>query len=314
VLLVMHAYYYSLVGALDLLCVVLALTVLHLGRGGAGYLTAALGLGLVLAASVTAFVVGRPRLVGTMMAGLLGSALALAVLGVEPTVVGAYLLLMAVGFGGSVFDVTGRTLLQRAVPSDAVAGVFAVLEALSDAGTLVGVLLVRVATAVGGYRAALIAPAALALILAAAFWRRLRAIDGAIHVPQVEVSLLRRLAIFAPLPAPPIEALARRLALERVPEGTVLMREGEPGDRFFALADGKVSVTRHGEFLAELGRGDGFGEIALVRDVPRTATVTARTPLLVYSLEKEPFVLTLTGHPAAAAQAQAVASDHLRSQ
>jgi MFS family permease len=314
VLLTLHVYYYCLIGALDLLCVILAISVLHLGGGGAGYLNAAVGAGLVLAASVTAFVVGRPRLSGTMMAGIFGSAVALAVLGLRPSVIGASVLLAAVGFGGSVFDVTGRTLLQRAVPSDAVAGVFSILEALMNAGMLLGVAVVRVATAAGGYRAALVRPAALGIVLGVVLWPRIRAIDGAAPVPQVEVSLLRRLPIFAPLPAPSLEGLARVLVAEHVAPGDVIMREGEAGDRYYAVADGTVSVTRNGQLLAELGRGDGFGEIALVHHVPRTATVTALTPTLVYGLDKEPFILAVTGHRAVEATAQAVASRRLRSQ
>jgi MFS family permease len=314
VLLTMHAYYYAVFGAVELLCVFLAASVLHLGRGGAGYLTAALGAGLVLAGSATVLLVGRTKLVGIMMTGLLGSALALAVLGARATVVGAFLLIAAVGFGSSVFDVTGRTLLQRVVPSDAVAGVFSVLESLMNVGVAIGIVMVRVATAVGGYRAALVAPALVGTVLAAALWRRLRAIDGAARVPHVEVRLLQRIPIFAPLPAPSIEALARRLLPIEVPAGTVIMHEGDPGDRYFAVADGTVEVSRGGGLLAELGRGDGFGEIALVHNVPRTATVTARTPALLYGLDKEPFVLTLTGHPTVEARAKEVAARNLRSQ
>jgi MFS family permease len=313
ILLTLHVYYYGLVGALDLLCVILAVSVLHLGQGGAGYLNAAIGVGLILAASVTTFVVGRPKLARTMTVGLIGAAVALGILGVDPTVVGAYLLLAAVGFGGSVFDVTGRTLLQRSAPSDAVAGIFSVLESLMNVGMLGGVIVVRLAIAVDGYRSALIAPAVLGLAMIGVLWRPLRSIDGASPVPHVEISLLRRLPIFALLPAPAIEALARRLVAVSVPPDTVLMREGEAGDRYFALADGTVSVTRKGAPLAVLGRGEGFGEIALVHDVPRTATVTTQTPTLAYALDKEPFILAVTGHPAAAARAQAVASDHLRS-
>lgn len=312
VLLTLHAYYFAVVGAVDLLCVILALGVLHLGESGVGYLNAALGAGIVLAASVTALMVGRPRLAGTMLGGLLGAGLALAVLGVRPSVVGAYLLIGAVGFGGSVFDVTARTLLQRTVPADCLAGVFSVLESLMNVGLAAGIVIVRVAEALGGYRAALIAPAVIGLVLSVGLWRWIRVIDASATVPQVEIGLLRSISMFTSLPPPEVEALARRLEPLRAGPGVVVMREGEPGDQYYAVADGTLSVTRSGRTLAVLARGDGFGEIALVHDVPRTATVTSRSPVLLYRLGKEPFVLAMTGHPAAGAEARAVSERRLR--
>lgn len=314
VLLTLHSYYFALVGAVDMLCIILAISVLRLGAGGAGYLNAALGVGVVVAGSVTALLVARPKLSGAMMSGLLVAATALVILGAHPSVIGAFLLIAAVGFGGSVFDVTSRTLLQRAAPSDAIAGVFSLLESIMNAGLAVGVLIVRFAVLAGGYRMALFAPGVLGVLLGAVMWRRTRAIDDAADVRQVEIQLLRSIPIFHSLPAPSIEGLARRLERMSVEPGTVIVREGDPGDRYFAVADGTVSVTLRGRPLAVLGRGDGFGEIALIHAVTRTATVTAQTPTLLYALDKESFVLTVTGHPAVEAAARTVASRNLRSQ
>ena len=112
--------------------------------------------------------------------------------------------------------------------------------------------------------------------------------------------------IFAALPPQTLEALALRLDRAAVPTGTVIIHEGDPGDRFYAIADGEVQVSRDGVNLATQGRGEGFGEIALLRDVPRTATVTAHTDVLLYTLEREPFVLAVTGHAPAAAAAEEV--------
>jgi CRP-like cAMP-binding protein len=137
--------------------------------------------------------------------------------------------------------------------------------------------------------------------------RRLLAIDRAATVPVVELGLLRRLPMFAPLGAPQLEALARVLAPLSRPRGEVIIRQGDPGDRFYLVADGELAVSAGGR----LRRGDGFGEIALLRDIPRTATVTASTDVQLYSLAKEPFLEAVTGHPTVRAEAERVVAERL---
>ena len=299
---------YILVGALDVLYVVLAITTLGMGESGAGYLNSAFGLGGLIGAAVTATLVARRRLAPALIAGLVTSALALGVLGVFPTVIGAFVLLAVVGLSRTVFDVTGRILLQRVAPPQVMGQVFALLESLMDAGLAFGAILVPVLVGLSGAPAALVGTAALSFVLVAVTWRRLRAIDDAADVPQVQIRLLRSIPIFSPLPAPELEGLARALVPVEASAGATLITEGEPGDCFYAIADGRVSVTKRGQDVATLGRGQGFGEIALIQDVPRTATVVALTDVSLYALQKEPFVLALTGHaPAARAAGDLVA-------
>jgi hypothetical protein len=310
-LLSLNVFYQALVGALDLLCVILAVSVLGLGQGGAGYLNAVVAAGGVVAGAVTAMLVGRPRLVGFLTAGIVGATVALALIAAHPTVAVAFFLLALVGLSGSVFDVTGHTLLQRVAPSDALAGIFSVRESLMDFGLMLGIVVVRVGEAAGGYRAALVAPAVLAVAAVAVLWRPLRAVDDAADVPQAEIQLLRSIRIFAVLPAPALEGVARQLAPVRVGAGTVVVREGDAGDSYYAIGDGVLSVHRGGAQVATLGRGEGFGEIALVHGVPRVASVIADTDCLLYELAKEPFVLLLTGHPVAAREADAITTRHI---
>jgi predicted MFS family arabinose efflux permease len=311
ILLVLRTFYYVLVGSLDLLCVILAVSVLHIGAGGAGYLNAALGGGALLAGFVTAFLVGRPHLANTLTFAIVAAAVALGILGSFPSVIAAFVLIAVVGLAGTVFDITGRTLWQRACPSDAIAGSFSVLEAITDLGLAAGAILVRVAIAIDGLRAALFAPAVVAVLLVAVLWRQLRKIDASATVPQVEIQLLRAIPIFAMLPAPTLEGVARDLVPLSVPAGTTVITEGDRGDRYYAIADGRLAVTRAGQLLATIGRGEGFGEIALVRDVPRVASVTTTTEALLYTLEKEPFVLTVTGHASASSAASIIVAGPL---
>jgi MFS family permease len=300
ILLSLHAFYYVLVGAVDLLCVVLAASYLHMGPGGAGYLNASFGAGALLAGFVTAFLVGRRRLKSTLVLALLAAVAALALVGTQQKIALALLLLAATGLAGSIFDASGRTLLQRSAPSDAVAGLFSVLEALMDLGIVVGAVLVQLTITLGGIRAALLAPAVAAGLLVLALWSRLRRLDQAAVIPQVELRLLRAIPIFAVLPAPTIEGLARELEQISISRGTTLFHEGDPGDRYYAVSAGELAITRRGVVVRTVSRGRGFGEIALIRDVPRSATVTALSDATLYALRKDLFVQTVTGHAAAA--------------
>lgn len=311
VLLTLHTFYFVVVGSLDLLCVVLAVDFLHLGPGGAGILNAAFGAGALFAAFFTVFLVGRRHLSHTLTFALLAAVISLAIIGVVPKVVPALFLIAGVGLGGAVFDTTGRTLLQRSAPPEAIAGVFSVLESLMDFGLATGAIVVRVALTIGGIRAALIAPAVCACVLMAVLWRRLRNIDASATIPQVEIQLLRSISIFAALPAPSLEGVARQLVPVAVPTGTVVIREGDRGDCYYAVADGELIVSRRGRVQRVVAHGDGFGEIALIRDVPRQATVTTVSDTLLYSLEKESFLEAVTGHAPTFSAARIVINRHL---
>ncbi len=314
ILLTLHGFYFVLVGAVDLLCVILAASYLHMGSGGAGYLNASFGAGALLAGFITAFLVGRRHLKTTLVVALAVAVTTLGLISATPRVVPVLLLLLVVGLSGAVFDVTGRTLLQRSSPSDAIAGLFSILEALMDLGLALGAVFVQVAMAIGGLRAALIAPAIVALVLMAVFWRRLAKLDDAATVPQVEIRLLRSIPIFAALPAPAIEGIARELEGVSVTKGTTMFHEGDRGDRYFAVANGSLAISRSGVVVGTVGRGEGFGEIALVRDVPRQATVTAVTDASLYALQKDLFLQTVTGHATAAVAATRIVDGHLTDQ
>jgi CRP-like cAMP-binding protein len=146
-----------------------------------------------------------------------------------------------------------------------------------------------------GARGALVVAGALLPVLVVPAWPRLTAIDRAARVPEEQLELLRGNAIFAPLPASTLEQLADRMAEVRAQAGEQIVRQGEPGDLFYVIEEGTVEVAVDGQPAHELGRGESFGEIALLRNVPRTATVTARTDVLLYALDRSTFIPAVTG-------------------
>jgi MFS family permease len=304
-LLILHTFYYVVIGALDLLCVVLALSYLRMGSGGPGLLNSAVGAGGLFAGVLIVFLVGRRRLVGILTLSMGVTLGALALIGAWRNVSTTIALVVVVGIGGAVFDTTSQTLTQRAAPSDSIAGSFSIREALANLGLALGVVLVRVALAVAGLKAALFAPALVGSLLLVARWHRLRTIDDAAAVPQVQIQLLRSLSLFAALPIQTIEGLARRLVLVFAPRGSNVITEGDHGDCYYCVADGTLSVTRKGRLVQTLKRGDGFGELALLRDIPRQATVTADSDALLYRLDKRSFLEMISSSPTASSMAEA---------
>ena len=181
------------------------------------------------------------------------------------------------------------------------------------AGLAIGSVLVPVLVHLGSSRLALLGVAAVLPLAAAAGGRALFTLDAQAPVPVVHIALLRSLPLFAELPAPALEGLAAALTPAEVPAGTILIRQGEEGDAYYAIAAGQFDVLQDGRFLRRYGRGEGVGEIALLRAVPRTASVIAQTRATVYRLAREPFLTAVLGHAATQLQAHSIADAQLAS-
>jgi MFS family permease len=293
-------------GALNVLIVVMALDLLDLGNSGPGFLNAAVGVGGLFGAVLALALVGRQRLAGDFGLGLLLWAVPIALIGVWPHEAPALVLLAVVGIGNTLVDVAALTLLQRAAPDEVLARVFGVIESLLVGAIGLGAILAPVLVSAFGADGALIATGAFLAVLAVASWPRLARIDAEVAVPGRELALLTNLPLFAPLPAATVEHLARSLQPVRVVAGEQIVREGEPGDRFYIVASGEVEVAADGKPLRTLGPGEHFGEIALLRAVPRTATVVARQDGELLTLDRDEFVAAVTGHPESREAADAV--------
>ena len=295
------------IGACDVLFVLLALELLETGEPGAGILSAALGAGAMLGGAGTFTIVGRPRLAAVAAAGALVWGAAIATVGLVPSAFLAPLLVIVGSAGLAIVDICGRTMLQRSVRDEILARVFGLQEGLGMAGLAAGAVLVPFLVGVFGLVGAVVAVGAILPVFVALRWPRLSDLERGAGVPAREISLLRAGTIFRPLPAPALEAVARRAVWVDVSDGERLITQGDPGDRFYVLAAGSLRVERDGTRLRDVTEpGEGVGEIAILRDVPRTASVFANRPSTLLAIDRAPFLAAVTGHPDAHAAADAV--------
>jgi MFS family permease len=293
-------------GAASVLIVVVALDLLDLGSSGVGYLNAAAGVGGLVGAGVALMLLGRRRMAGDFGIGIVFFGAPLVLVGLWPSAALALAMLAVLGLGNTLVDVAAMTLLQRSVADEVLARVFGVLSSLLYATMGLGSIVAPLLIAWIGARASLVVTGAFLPALAALLWTRLAAVDREAVAPERQLGLLRGVPMFAPLPAKTLERLAHALRPLRVEAGEAVVREGEEGDRFFVVDAGEAEVIGR-----RLGSGDYFGEIALLRDVPRTATVTARTGLTLWALERDEFLAAVTGHAPARAAADAIVGDRL---
>jgi MFS family permease len=293
-------------GALTVLVVVTALDLLDLGQPGVGFLHSAFGVGALIGALGSLALVGRRRLASPLGVGVVAWGIPVALIPVWPVPGAALALLAVVGVANSLADVSGYTLLQRTVPERVLGRVLGVVEGSCWFTFGIGAIGVPLLISAVGISWTLAICGLFLPLLIVALWRGLTAIDERAIVPVERIELLRSIPMFEPLSLPKVERLASELIERKVPAGTEIIREGEPGDRFYIVAEGVVDVYAAGKRLSSLEAGDHFGEIALVRDVPRTATVVARIDVVLYALERDEFLKAVTGHAQSAERADAV--------
>ncbi len=298
-------------GALNVLIVVASLELLDLGQSGVGFLNSAVGIGGLLGAVAAFALVGRQRLASDFAFGLLLWGIPIALIGIFPQPPLALILLAIVGVGNTVVDVAALTLLQRTVPDEVLTRVFGVVQSVFIGTVGLGAIAAPLMINAVGIRWALIITGALLPLSAGLTWRRITSLDADVVAPTKEIALLRTMPLFKPLPATTIDELALSLIEVQAAAGTDIIREGDHGDRFYVIESGEVDVSANGEHLGTMSAGDHFGEIALLRDVPRTATVTANNEVRLYALERDEFLSAVTGHPASVEAADAVVASRL---
>ena len=301
-------------GAFDVLIVSLAIERLGIGDAGVGLLHTSMGIGAMLGAAGSVALVGRRSLLPAVLVASALYGVSIAVTGVAETATVAIVTVFVAGAGVTLLDVIGRVLLQRIVDDAVLTRVFGVVESLGMAGVGVGSALSAVlVTAVGVRTAFLISGAALPLLTIAGLGG-LRRVDREAVVPERQLALLRGIAMFAPLPRSDIERVATQLRRFVIPRTNDVVVEGDLGDTFYVIDEGTFAVSVGGQAIRTLGEGDHFGEIALLHDVPRTATVRAVTDGAVWALDRDAFLATVTGMPQAASAAAEVSASRLGEQ
>jgi len=292
-------------GALEVLVVVIAFDLLGTGEGGIGYLNAAIGVGALVGGFVALVLATRNRLASDFGLGVVLFGIPLVLIAVSGSTLLTLVGLAIIGLGNSLVDINATTIMQRTIPDAVLGRALGALDAILLASIGIGAFLTPLLIHVVGLRATLIGTGLLLPVLVLLTATTLRSIDRHALAP-AHLAELRAVDIMKALPEATLERLASSLRELRLPAGSIVIREGETGDLFYVIGEGEVEVAGR-----TLEPGDSFGEIALLRDVPRTATVTATTDVVLYTLEQDIFLAAVTGHKPVHAAAEAVIAARL---
>jgi MFS family permease len=298
-------------GVFEVLLVVYAFQLLDGGNAAVGWLNAAVGIGGILGVVAVAALTGRKRLAGDLGIGVVLWGAPLAVAAISPSLALGLVLFAIIGLANTIVDVAGMTLLQRSADDEVLGRVFGIMESLLLGTIALGALIAPALISALGTRGALVVTGVFLPALLVPLWPALRRVDAAGRIAVEALALLRAIPIFSPLPPPQLERLANAAAEVLVAADITVFAQGDPGDRFYVIAEGEAVVTVDGVERNRLERGDFFGEIALLRDVPRTATVVAATPLRLYALGRDDFIPAVTGYAPSAEAADGIIAARL---
>jgi MFS family permease len=283
-------------GVLDVLIVVVAVKVIGIGTGGVGTINAAWGFGGLIGAFAGLALLSRGRFGAALNQGAALLVLPLAAVMLLTAPVLAVIGFALFGAGYAITETTGQTLVQRLASDETLARAFGVAETASQGSVALGAVVAPLLMDAVGVQVAVVITALTLPLLLLARHRSIVRLDSHAVVPERALGLLRTLDLFAPLPLATIETLAVRAFAVPVDAGQHVVRQGARGGHFYVIAEGQFDVDESGTWLRRQGPGDYLGEIALLRDVSRTATVIAVGDGLLYALSRDDFIAAVTGH------------------
>lgn len=282
-------------GTLTVFTVVIAVDMLKTGPEGVGFLDAVMGVATVVGGAIVLSRVGKGRLGQDMAVGVLGWSLPLIALAAFPTPFTVFAALVVIGLSDPWVNLGFETIPQRLASDEVISRVYGAVESALIGAMALGAAVAPLMIHVFGFRESIAAVGVLVAAYTVTTLPQMRHLDARLKEPEF-APLLRSIRIFAPLSAPTVEALARQVERVTMPAGSAVVREGEDSDRFYVIVSGTVEVTAAGEVLRVEEAGDFFGEIGLIRDVPRTATVTALETTELIALERADFLEAVSGH------------------
>jgi MFS family permease len=298
----------TLVGIADILLVVLALDILDMSQAGPGLLNSAVGLGQIVGAAATVVLVGRRHIAAAVVVAAVVAGVTFMVSGLVAVPLAAVLLIGVFGASKLFFDIATRTMVQRLLPDRLLLAVFGLQESLMMAAFALGSLVAPILVAAFGPRGAFAVAGAILPVVALLAYPRLRRLDRATQVPADVLRLLLDVPLLSVLPPRVVERLALEARRVEAQPWEAVGSEGDPGNQFFVIDQGRVKVSKGDRHLRDLGPGDWFGELALLRDIPRTATVTAETAVAMWAVERDSFLAAV----GAATRSREVADEHAR--
>ena len=282
-----------LAGVLAVLVVVIAAETIG-DPAAVGWLNALLGVATLVGGLVMLALAGRVRLGRLMVIGVLGWCVPLVVLGLLPELVVIVVVFILIGLTDPMVNVGFGVIPARLVPDRVLSRVFAAIESLFIAAMAVGAFVTPILIAALGLQAAIVALGVGGIVVALVCAVRMPHLDARLVAPR-GLELLRRVPLFSPLAPTMLEQIAHKLEPVSAAAGEVVVAEGETSNRFYVIESGEVEITQEGRLLRREGVGDVFGEIGLLRDVPRTATVTAVDDVELLTLSREEFLSLMAG-------------------
>lgn len=299
-------------GATAVFPLVMAVEILDVGAKGVGWLDSACGVGAILGGVFAISRSSKNRLAQDMTFGVVLWSLPLLLVTIWPFPIVAFAAMALLGFGNPLVDVNLFTIVQRVTPDEVLGRVLGALEACLIATMAIGAAITPWLLHEFGLRTTLAILGLAVTGVALAGFPRMRHLDHRLVVPD-GLPLLQSISMFGPLSPVVLEALARALVRVEVGAGEVVVHEGDESDRFYVIESGRVEVTAaDGQVLRQEGPGDYFGEIGLLRDVPRTATITTLEGTVLLALPREEFLDAVTGQGEARRLAEDVVARRLR--